>query len=111
MAKKKTLKKPVFSIENMKMLKLKPGLRFEKVDCKSIFRNTRAVHEALLDSFAEGDIECFKDVLRAYLKTVNKAALIRTTKLSRTTLFRMVEPDSNPTLENVAEIMRVLKAG
>ncbi len=83
MAKRKTSKKREFSFENMKELKLKPGLRFEKVDCRTPFLNTRAVH---------------------------KAALIRTTKLSRTTLFRMVEPDSNPTLENVAEIMRALKA-
>lgn len=58
----------------------------------------------------QGDTEGFKDILGGYLATVNKAALLRTTNLSRTTLFRMIEPDSNPTLENVAEIMRVLKA-
>jgi DNA-binding phage protein len=55
-----------------------------------------------------GDPEGFKEILSAYLEVVNKAAFAKKAGIPERTLFRMLTPAGNPTLENLARVFSVL---
>jgi hypothetical protein len=79
MAKAKTSGKRGFSFESMPELKLKAG-----------------------------DAEAFKEILSAHLEVVHKERFASRAKIPKRTLFRMLSPEGNPTLENVARIVHAL---
>jgi len=58
------------------------------------------------------DLEAFQDVLIAYLRISAKAQLSRKTKIGRTTLYDLMDPDKpfNPTLETLGKIFEELAA-
>ncbi len=87
----------------------KDGTRLEKYDPKIRLRNKKLIGAALFEALMEGDAEAFKEILRAHLETVNKELVSTKSGVSRSTVFRMLEPGSNPTLNNVVKLFRVLK--
>ena len=72
--------------------------------------NVDLLFQALWQSLIENDISSFKEILSTYLDAANKEELVRQAKISRRTLYRMLSPDGNPTLENVAKVLRALAA-
>ncbi len=68
------------------------------------------VAKALWECLVENDIEAFKEILRSHLEVANKDELAQKAGISRRTLFRMLSPDGNPTLENLGKIIHQLCA-
>jgi len=79
-------------------------------DPKKSLRNTDKVFSALILALQDGDPEAFKEILAAHLSVVNKDQFTKEAKISRRTLFRMLSPEGNPTLDNLARIFHALKA-
>lgn len=108
MAKTKTSKKQNFSFETMKTIKVKStGLK--EHDPKKLLRSSKSIFDALIRSLQDGDPEAFKEILSAHLSIVNKDDFTKKAQISRRTLFRMLSPDGNPTLDNLAKVFRALK--
>ena len=81
-----------------------------KLDTEKYFKNKNKVADALLDCIKQDDIDGFKDILKAYLDFNNKEAFYKRVGISRRTLYRMLEPEGNPSLENVAKLISKLAA-
>ncbi len=74
--------------------------------------DTKLVREILLESLAANDLETFQDVLVGYLRAASKLSLSRKTRLGRTTLYDLIDPEKpfNPTLETLGKIFESLQA-
>jgi len=72
----------------------------------------KLVRGVLLDALAEGDLESFREVLRAHLNTVSKLALARTTGLGRRTIYDLLDSSKSfdPRLSTVAALFKDLAA-
>ena len=103
-----TKSKP-FHIDSFKGIELKDGVHLTNHDPRIRLRNRKLVLKALLEALLDGDHEAFKEILRGHLETMNKDRLAASSGVARTTLFRMLSPNSNPTLKNVAKVFRILK--
>lgn len=110
MRKKKISKKPGFSLNDMPTVNLKnrkgllefnPDVRLQQPDI---------IAHALWECLVENDIEAFKEILRSHLEVVNKDSLAKKAGIPRRTLFRMLSPEGNPTLENLGKIIHQLCA-
>ncbi len=110
MRKKKISKKLGFSLNDMQTVNLKnrkgllefnPDVRLQKPDI---------IAHALWECLVENDIDAFKEILRSHLEVVNKDSLAKKAGIPRRTLFRMLSPEGNPTLENLGKIIHQLCA-
>ena len=108
MAKVKTSARRGFSFENMPELRLKKGAMPVKHDSAKNFLDPEFVSQALIQALKDGDADAFKEILAAHLSVTNKNKFFERAKISRRTLFRMLTPDGNPTLENIARIVHTL---
>ena len=61
--------------------------------------------EAIVEALMEEDIDTFKGCVALILKKCGYREITEETGLSRSTLYRMCEPGSNPTLENISKVM------
>lgn len=119
MAKTKTLGKrakssrrtagKIFDPANFQHVTLRDGAPLEKHDPKQRLRDRKFIGKALFEALTDGDAEAFKEILRAHLETRNKDLVSLKSGVPRSTVFRMLEPGSNPTLNNVAKVFRALK--
>ena len=73
-------------------------------------KSPKIVAQALWQCLVENDIQGFKDILRSHLEVVNKDELAKKAGIPRRTLFRMLSPEGNPTLENLGKIIHQLCA-
>lgn len=87
-------------------LRTKKGLA--RFDAKKVLSDHDAVTQALMECLKLGDAEGFKEILSSYLEVVNKAAFAKRAGIPERTLFRMLTPEGNPTLENLARVFSVL---
>lgn len=110
MRKKKTSKKQGFSFQDMKTVKLKKDAPVARFKASDILKNKTLIAEALWQTLVENDVEGFKEILKAHLENLNKDELAKETGLSRRTIFRMLEPDGNPTLKNISTIINKICA-
>jgi len=78
-----------------------PNIRLQKPE---------VVAHALWECLVENDIEAFKEILRSHLEVANKDELAKKAGIPRRTLFRMLSPEGNPTLENLGKIIHQLCA-
>lgn len=78
----------------------------------SHLRNKELVRQVLVEALMINDLETFQDVLIGYLRTTAKAELSRKTKIGRTTLYDLMDPNKpfNPTLETLGKIFEELAA-
>lgn len=113
MAKKKTLsKRRKYSIEDFPGVELKS---FEGIDPTpyspgETMRDKAFIAKALIECIIENDMEAFKEILSGHMRVVNKDELAKKTGISKRTLFRMVSPEGNPTLENASKVIHELCA-
>lgn len=110
MHKKKILKKRVKSLNDIPITQFKTlkGLTF--ANPRKVMSDKKFIAEALWECLKEDDVESFKEILRTHLEATNKDELSKKTGIARRTLFRMLSPEGNPTLENVSKIVHALCA-
>lgn len=68
----------------------------------------RQLVSTLADCLLDGDIDSFKEVLTVYISTHNKAQMAKKLKMSRATLYNMLSPEGNPTLDNIAKLLKAI---
>lgn len=109
MAKAKTSKRRGFSFESMPKVSVKRSRAIREYDPAKRFRDSRGVLKALMECLEQGDSEAFKEVLAAYLEVVSKDEFARKAGIPRRTLFRMISPVGNPTLDHVAKVVSAIR--
>lgn len=110
MLKKKTSKKQGFSWKNMPILPLKKQVVVARHDAAQNLRDREYVSQALWECLKENDTEGFKEVLRTHLEVINKEEFATETGIAKRTLFRILSPEGNPSLENISKIVHKLCA-
>lgn len=108
MAKTKTSRKRGFSFAAMPSVRLRSGTPWTNHDAKSALRDPKFVVQSLTEALMEGDAQAFKEILAAHLEVFRKESFYRRAGLSRRTLFRMLGPSGNPTLENIARVVKAI---
>ena len=61
--------------------------------------------EAITEALFEADYDTFKGCVAILLDKCDYVDITKVTGLSKTTLYRMCEPSSNPTLENIGKVL------
>ncbi len=81
-------------------------------DYSKTLKNKQLVLETLLDCLVRNDVDSFRDVLVAHLRTVSKSELARQAKLGRQTLYDLLDEKKsfNPTLTTLGSIFEKLAA-
>jgi len=98
--KKTSAKREKFSAGKRRTEVYKPGTDVSIAGLKE------AITEALFDA----DLETFKGCIAILLESHDYRQIMKSTGLSRSTLYRMCEPDSNPTLENFCKVLRFIRS-
>jgi len=108
MARTRTSAKRGFSFDAMPSRRPKRGAPVADYDPKAGLRDRKRVVEALTEALMEGDAQAFKEILAAHLEVVEKESFYQKAGLSRRTLYRMLGPSGNPTLENIVRVVRAI---
>jgi len=61
--------------------------------------------EAITEALFEADYDTFKGCIAILLDKCEYNDITKKTGLSKSTLYRMCEPASNPTLENIGKVL------
>lgn len=107
MGKKKTSKERGFSFDAMPASKVR-ARRIAEHDPKKKLRDHAFVVDALTQALIDGDAEAFKEILAAHLEVVEKESFYRKAGISRRTLYRMLAPSGNPTLDHIARVVKAI---
>ena len=108
MAKTKTSRKRAFSFDAMPPQRLRRSSAVVTHDPKTALRDRKLVIDALTEALTDGDAQAFKEILATHLEVVRKESFYAEAGLSRRTLYRMLAPSGNPTLENIARVVRAI---
>ena len=96
MHRKKISKKPARSLKGKPLRQdYKPGTDIS-ID---------GLKEAIIEALFETDFDTFKGCIALLLDKCDYKEITKKTGLSRSTLYRMCEPNSNPTLENISKVL------
>ncbi len=87
-------------------LKNKKGIKAFYTSKK--LKNKKYVQKVLFDCFIHNDMDGFKEVLCAHLDLVNKDKVIKRAGISKTTFYRTLSKDSNPTMKNISKLLKVI---
>jgi DNA-binding phage protein len=63
------------------------------------------LREAIIEALFEADFDTFKGCIAILLEKYDYQDITKKTGLSKSTLYRMCEPTSNPTLENIGRVL------
>ena len=63
---------------------------------------------AIIEALFEMDFDTFKACIVLLLDKCDYKEITKKTGLSKSTLYRMCEPDSNPTLENISKVLNFI---
>ena len=64
--------------------------------------------EAIVESLFEADFDTFNGCMAILMEKRDYREIMKNTGLSKSTLYRMGEPNSNPTLENIGKVLSYL---
>jgi probable addiction module antidote protein len=70
--------------------------------------NRRFISEAIADALIDGDANAIREILLAHLEQVHKDNFYKDAGISRRALFKLMEPNANPTLESLAKVCKAL---
>jgi len=102
MAKAKTSKKQKKSSHDI--------LTKHETDTK-LLRDKKLIMEVLIESLIQNDLDTFRDVLIAHLRTLSKTELARKTGLGRQTLYDLIEGQNfDPRLSTLSAILSKIAA-
>lgn len=96
-----------------KSLKTSKKMVLTKHDTSDVrFKDAKIIKPILIEALMEGDVETFKDVLVAHLRSLSKTELASKTKLGRQTLYDLIDDDKefNPTLSTLGSILKAIAA-
>jgi hypothetical protein len=111
-----------FSLEETRMAKIKTSKKRNASVTNSFVKHPfpsnldladkKIVREILTEALLANDLEVFQDVLVGYLRTSSKLTLSRNTRIGRTTLYDLMNPEKpfNPTLDTLGKIFAELAA-
>lgn len=108
MVKTKTSKKREFCLDDIPVRQLKKGVKTIPFKASEELKNPKFIAEVLTQCLLDGDVDSFKEVLSAHLSVVKKDSFYKKAGVSRRTLFRMLSPDGNPTLDSIARVVSTL---
>lgn len=66
------------------------------------------ISAAIADALLDGDAEAVREILLAHLEHVHKDNFFKEAGISRRALFKLMEPNANPTLESLAKVCKAL---
>lgn len=110
MLKKKISKKHEFSLNDIQTVNLKNRKGVAEFNPDTRLKNRELVAKALWECLVSNDVDAFKEILKSHLEVANKDDLAEKAGIPRRTLFRMLSPEGNPTLENLGKIIHELCA-
>lgn len=64
--------------------------------------------EAITEALFEADYDTFKGCIAILLDKCDYSEITKKTGLTKSTLYRMCEPDANPTLENIGKVLNYI---
>ena len=108
MAKHVTLAKRGRSLSAIEPIRFRSRRGLKTFEAGKYLSDRAAVASALMECLMIGDPEGFKEILSSHLEVVNKSAFAKRAGIPERTLFRMLTPAGNPTLENIARVFSVL---
>ena len=78
----------------------------------SRFQDAKLIKPILIEALMEDDLETFKDVLIAHLRSMSKTELANKTHLGRQTLYDLIDESKefNPTLSTLGSILKAIAA-
>ncbi len=68
------------------------------------------LREAITEALFEADFDTFRGCIAILLEKNDYQEITRETGLSKSTLYRMSEPGSNPTLENIGKLLSYISS-
>lgn len=78
---------------------------------KKLLLNKKLVIRSLTEALLENDIEVFRDVLVAHLRTMSKTELAKKTGLGRRTLYDLIENKNfDPRISTLAALLSKIAA-
>ena len=110
MPKAKKLKKREFCLKDMPKMNLKKGVKTLKDTSIKNLKNKTRIKKVLSECLFSDDMESFKEILKAHLEVRNVSHFSKEAGLSRKTIYRILEPDSNPTLKNITKLLNKICA-
>lgn len=116
MGKIQTSKRQEKSSKNISKVKvaakprLKAGSQAYDYSAASELANRKFISEAIADALIDGDAEAIREILLSHLEQVHKDHFYKDAGISRRALFKLMEPNANPTLESLAKVCKALAA-
>jgi DNA-binding phage protein len=88
--------------------RLKIGSQAYDYSAASELANRKFISDAIADALLDGDADAVRDILLAHLEQVHKDNFYKDAGISRRALFKLMEPNANPTLESLAKVCKAL---
>lgn len=114
MGKIQTSKKQERSSKDISKAKLQPRPRLKAnnqaydYSAASELLNRKFISEAIADALIDGDADAVREILLSHLEQVHKDHFYKAAGISRRALFKLMEPNANPTLESLAKVCKAL---
>lgn len=78
---------------------------------RKLLRDKKLIVEVLLDAILQNDLDTFRDVLIAHLRSISKTDLAKKTGLGRRTLYDLIENKNfDPRLSTISSLLSKLAA-
>ncbi len=87
---------------------LKAGSQAYDYSAASELTNRKFISDAIADALLDGDADAVREILLAHLEQVHKDHFYKDAGISRRALFKLMEPNANPTLESLAKVCKAL---
>jgi probable addiction module antidote protein len=88
--------------------RLKAGSQAYDYSAASELANRKFISDAIADALIDGDADAVREILLAHLEQVHKDQFYKDAGISRRALFKLMEPNANPTLESLAKVCKAL---
>lgn len=106
--KQKKSSKSTSKVKALSRPRLKADAQAYDYSAASELANRKFISEAIADALLDGDADAVREILISYLQQVHKDQFYKDAGISRRTLFKLMEPNANPTLESLAKVCKAL---
>ena len=106
-SRKKSLK-DTSRVEALKRPHLKTGSSVYNYSAALDLSNKKFISNAIADALMDGDADAIREILLSHLEVVHKDRFYKVAGISRRALFKLMEPNANPTLESLAKVCKAL---
>ncbi|MDH4467197.1 MAG: hypothetical protein QE271_03995 [Bacteriovoracaceae bacterium] len=89
-------------------LRLKSDGQAYDYSAASELADKKFISEAIADALIDGDANAVREILVSYLQQVHKDKFYKDAGISRRALFKLMEPNANPTLDSLAKVCKAL---